>query len=245
MKKFLLLFVAIFSYAYIDFYSYVLKFNYKEYFSGVVIDRDYSKNFDILGVGINYFSEGIFDYYLKGEFARGDSFYDGMNSSGEKIQTKQNGFYLANMEFGIGKYLYFFGGYRVWNRGKSEFNGDYDEIYYWSYIGFKYKCRFDFNIFYFSPEAGYTLAIDPKMKVKMGNQPLIELGETTGGFIEAPIYLKVDENFDIKIFYKLIYWHINQSKMYTLIIDDKTYPIFEPESLTINQYFGIGISYKF
>ncbi|GAX87559.1 conserved hypothetical protein [Lebetimonas natsushimae] len=228
-----------------EFYTYSLKLNYKEYVNGNVVDKDYSHIGNILGLGIKYSNTYIFNYYLKGEYSGGGSYYTGADWSGYPVNSKQNGFYLLDLEAGFGKYFIFFAGYREWNRGKSNNSGDYNEKYYWNYIGFKYTYKFNFNKFYFLPEAGYTLAIDPKLKVKLGNEPTINLGNTTGGFIEAPFYFKYNKNIEIKVFYKYEYWHINASNAYELILNNHHYLIFEPESITENQYFGIGINFKF
>jgi hypothetical protein len=65
MKKLLLIVMIVFSYASTEFYTYSLKLNYKEYVNGKVIDRDYSKLGDILGIGIKYTNHYVVDYYLK------------------------------------------------------------------------------------------------------------------------------------------------------------------------------------
>jgi hypothetical protein len=245
MKKLLLIVMIVFSYASTEFYTYSLKLNYKEYVNGHLIDKDYSSFSDILGLGIKYSNHYFFNYYLKGEISGGDSYYNGADWSGMPIKYKQNGFYLLNLEAGFGRYFYFFAGYREWNRGKSNNSGDYDEKYYWGYVGLKYVYKFYFNNFSFYPEAGYLLALDPKMKIKIGNRPILKLGDTMGGFIELPFYYKYSRNIDFKFFYKFEYWHIDASNYYTLIVNNKKYLIFEPESLTRNQYIGIGISFNF
>lgn len=250
MKKLLIVLFSVWIYANTEFYTYSIKLNYKEYVNGNVIDKDYSHFGNILGLGIKYSDiyispSYIFNYYLKVEFSGGNSYYAGADWSGHPIHSKQNGFYLLDLEAGIGRYFYFFVGYREWNRGKSDYEGDYDEKYYWNYIGFKYSYKFDFSKFYFYPEAGYTMAIDPKSKVKLGNEPVLNLGNTTGGFVEAPFYYKYNNNIEIKIFYKYEYWHINESNIDYLIINNNKYPIFEPESIIENQYFGIGVNFKF
>jgi hypothetical protein len=245
MKKLLIVLFSVWIYANTEFYTYSIKLNYKEYVNGNVIDKDYSHFGNILGLGIKYSDIYIFNYYLKGEISGGKSYYIGEDIGGNPVTAEQNDFYLFNLEAGVGKYFYFLAGYREWNRGKSNNPGDYDEKYYWSYLGFKYTYKFDFNKFYFYPEAGYTFAIDPKIKVKLGNEPVLNLGNTTGGFVEAPFYYKYNNNIEIKIFYKYEYWHINESNIDYLIINNNKYPIFEPESITENQYIGIGVIIKF
>jgi hypothetical protein len=244
MKKFIFFLLAVISYASTEIYPFILKLNYKEYIHSKVVDKDSSKLGDIIGIGIKYSNKNFFDYYISGEISGGDSYYSGADWNGNKIKLKQSGFSLLNLEGGIGKYLYFFIGYRHWNRGKSKNIGDYDELYYWSYIGFKYSCKFDFNKVVFYPEAGYKMAIDPKMKVKMGNEPILDLGNTTAGFVELPFYFKYNK-FYIKVFYRFEYWCIEKSKNAILVLDNYRYEIFEPESITKNQYFGIGINFNF
>jgi hypothetical protein len=246
MKKIILFFLTvIFVSASTEIYTYNLKLNYKEYINGKVIDRDYNKYGDILGIGIKYYKNSFFDYYLKAEYSGGNSYYKGSSWNGVSLNSKQSGFYLLNLEAGIGKYFYFFGGYRLWNRGKSHVDGDYNERYYWKYIGFKYSYKINFDKFYFYPEMGYKIAINPKMKIKLGNEPILDLGTTTGKFLELPFYYKYSNNIDFKIFYKYEYWHINPSNINVLVVDNHQYSIFEPESKTKNQYFGIGIIINF
>lgn len=245
MSRFLFFFIVVFSYATTDFYTYTIKLDYREYVNGKVIDRDYSSFGDILGIGVKYFNKSYLDYYLKAEIASGESIYEGATWGGEPIKNKQKGLYLLTLEGGFGsRYFYFFGGYREWNRGKSANAWDYDEVYYWGYFGIKYSYPFVFQKIIFIPEAGYKLAINPQMKVKLSNEPVLDLGSTDGGFIELPIFVKY-ENVYLKFFYRYQYWHINRSKTQVLILNGNKYLIFEPESITENQYLGIGVVWKF
>ncbi|WP_457560591.1 hypothetical protein [Caminibacter sp.] len=250
MKKFLIFIFIIFnSFMFaksLNFYSYSLLLDYKEYQNGVVIDKDYSSFGDIVGAGIEYRDNwGPWYLSLKFEGSWGSSTYEGATWNGEPLKNKQNGFYLYNLNAAIGsRYLFLTLGYREWNRGKSEFSGDYDEVYYWGYWGLKYEYPFIFENIAFIPQISYLMAIDPKMKAKLGNEPVLDLGNTIGRNIILPLFFKTD-NFTFNIFYRFEYWHINPSNAYPLILNGNTYYIYEPESETKNQYIGAGLLWRF
>jgi len=245
MSRFLIFFIVVFSYATTDFYTYTIKLDYREYVNGKVIDRDYSSFGDILGIGVKYFNKSYLDYYLKAEIASGESIYEGATWGGEPIKNKQKGLYLLTLEGGFGsRYFYFFGGYREWNRGKSANAWDYDEVYYWGYFGIKYSYPFVFQKIVFIPEVGYKLAINPQMKVKLGNEPVF-LGTTDGMKLQISSYYNLKKNLIFTLMYRYQYWHINRSKTQVLILNGNKYLIFEPESITENQYLGIGVVWKF
>ena len=56
---------------------------------------------------------------------------------------------------------------------------------------------------------------------------------------------RYDDKSLFGIFYKVDVWHIYPSDVGYLILDNKTYQIYEPESTTINQYIGIYIQKSF
>jgi hypothetical protein len=117
MRKIFIILLGVSLYANIEFYTYSLKLNYKEYVKGQNIDKDYSNFGNIVGLGIKYSNtKNIVNYYLKSEYLSGDSYYHGVDLEGKPINAKQNGFYLLDLEAGVGKYFYFFIGYREWNR---------------------------------------------------------------------------------------------------------------------------------
>ena len=242
MFRFLIIFIGVILFARVDVYTYSVKLNYKEYVNGNVIDRDYSSFSDILGVGVKY-SDRF--YYLKGEYASGRSTYEGSNTNGDYLKNRQNGVYILNVEGGIGNYFYLIFGYRKWNRGKSDYVGDYNEVYYWKYWGIKYAYPFKFEDGSFIPEAGYRLAIDPKMKAELGSGAVFNLGVTSGTFIELPFIFKYNNNLSFKFFYRYEAWLINPSDEKEITIDNKTYIMFEPESFTQNQYLGVGLVWNF
>ena len=245
MIKKIVIFFATILFAYNDVYFYNIDLDYREYINGNVIDRDYSKFGELVGVGYKYEHFGTFKYGINIEYAGGTTHYNGSTWDNKPLNLKQNNVSIFNINahFGV-NYLNLVLGYRYWNRGKSNYEGDYEEDYYWSYFGLRYISLFKFNNFAFMPEVEYQYAIDPKLDIKLGNNPTIDLGETNGAKIELPLILKYN-NFYFKVFYRYQYWHISKSNTYILKINNEEVPIFEPESITINQYLGIGLLFKF
>jgi len=245
IKKFFI-FIGVLCFAYQDFYTYSIKMDYKEYVNGSVIDRDYTDFGDLIGIGYKFEKlKGKYSYFIKGEFAYGSSYYEGATWGGEPVYAKQDDVYILNIEGGFGfRYFNFILGYREWQRGKSDNPGDYNEIYYWPYLGVRYRYEFYFENIAFMPEISYQTAISPKMKAELGNEPTLELGDTDGIRVELPLIVKKD-NLYFKFFYRYQYWHINRSDTEILILNGDIYEIYEPESLTRNQYFGIGMLFKF
>ncbi len=226
-------------------YTYSIKENYKEYINSRVIDKDYSSWSDILGVGITYTKEyQYFDLYINSEIAGGSSIY---TSPGDKpILNTQKGLTLINVNIGNNFYPYIFEiGYRYWKRGYSKQPGDYDEVYYWTYFatGLNYKFFINKSTIFFLGK--YKYAFNPKLKVYLGNEPILNLGDTTG--IEAKIEYQyhLDNNYDLGFFYKYSFWEISKSNEAILRIDNKNYTIFEPDSITRNQYLGIFLEKSF
>ena len=246
MIKKSLVFIGAFLFGFSDFYTYTIKMNYKEYSSGRVLDKDYTDFGDLIGIGYKFEKfEGRYSYFLKTEFAYGSSYYKGATWGGKPLSTKQEDVYIINFEGGLGlRYFNFILGYREWNRGKSNNPGDYNEKYYWPYFGIRYRYEFYFEKLAFLPEISYQNAISPKIKVELGNQPVLDLGETSGMKVEIPFVFRKD-NLYFKVFYRYQYWHINRSDSGLLRINGKVYEIYEPESETINQYLGAGILWKF
>jgi hypothetical protein len=245
ISKIFLFFLAVVLYAKTEIYTYNLKLNYKEYENSKVLDKDYSEFGRFVGIGGKYSNKFFLNYYLKAEYAWGYSKYKGGDWSGNAIEDTQKGVYLFDAEVGVGKGIYLFYGYRMWNRGKSDNEGDYDEVYYWKYGGVKFSYKFILDRVLFDVQAGYQKAFDPKLKIKLGNQPILDLGSTSGHFVEIPLYFPCSDNLKIKFFYRYQYWHIHRSRSKVLVLNNKQYLIYEPESKTKNQYLGIGILYKF
>ena len=223
-------------------YFFSVKENYKEYINNTVIDRDYNAFFDMSGLGIKL-TQNIFRASI--EYAYGNATYDGADQSGNKIKVKENDVYIINALVSIGEPLSIDLGYRFWNRGKSAYEGDYGEEYYWPYIGLSLNYKFYFCNFRFEPIFSYQYAIDPKLKILIGNNPTLDLGNTRGYKIELPFTYRVNKDISIFAFYRYQYWHINASDVYLLKVDYQVFPIFEPESKTRNQYIGVGLNFSF
>ena len=222
-------------------YYFFMKENYKEYFKNRVIDRDYSSFSDMQGIGFKM------KYKLlkaKLEILTGNAIYDGSTQSGKKLKVKIDNNSLLNLLLSFGKNINLDLGYRLWNRGKSNFSGDYEEQYYWPYIGVSINYKINSNNLTFIPSIAYEKAINPKLTILIGNNPTLDLGNTNGYNIELPLFYKIND-FQIFCFYRYEYWHIKPSKLYPLRILDKSYFIFEPESKTRNQYIGIGLNFSF
>jgi hypothetical protein len=230
----------------INVYTYSLLLNYDEYVNSKRVDGDSSSFGKIVGVGVRYEDKLSYaDMFFNFEISGGESTYDGMDMQGNELKTKQKGFSLLDGEIGIGKrYFYVLYGYRRWNRGKSSYEGDYDEVYYWSYFGAMLTYGVKVEGISFNPSFSIKKAINPTLKVKLGNEPLLELGSTYGYSLNLPVEYKLDR-FSLFMFYKYSYWHIKASNPVPIVLDGGIYPIYEPESKTKNQYIGFGVSYKF
>jgi len=247
MNKFttsLMLCTSLFASTHIYMYSPVI--DYREYKNGAVLDKDSSDFGDMAGVGIYYISRTRpLKFTLRFEFAAGESVYEGSTWDGKPLKTTQNGVHLFNFESALGmNYFFLTFGYREWKRGKSNYIGDYDEKYYWTYLGIRYDYIFYFKNAAFTPQISYQTAISPKMKVYLGNKPELKLGDTEGAYINLPLYFKYKE-FVWFVFYKYQYWHISKSDFAILQTNNSRTMIYEPESITKNHFFGLGIVVNF
>jgi len=230
------------------FYTFLLKENYKEYSGSYVLDRDYSDFKDIKGVGLEFkHSFSFADLYLNGEFSRGESIYDGAYQDGTSIKFRQKGVRIYDVSMKLQKFIFFLKlGYRFWRRGTSNDEGNYNEDYYWKYWGI--GCDYFFlhtNKINIKTIFQYHFAIDPKLKIYLGNNPTLNLGDTAGAMGKIDIGYRYNDKNLFGIFYKVDVWHINPSNVGYLILDNKTYKIYEPESTTINQYIGLYIRKSF
>jgi hypothetical protein len=233
-----------------------LKFNYKEYGNSGVLDSESSKFNDIKGIDFSinqYFNKNKITLNL--EYNRGETHYNGTTWGGAPLSLTRNNAYLYNTnlifnyfifndktDFGEGN-LYLSGGfgYRYWNRGKSDYSGDYNEKYKWSYylIGFNANENFskiDFDINFY-----YQRAISPKMDADLFGGITYDLGKTDGYRFEFPIRYHLSKNYGLMAKYIYDYWKINKST--PVIINNLI--TYEPESKTKNQYINIGFYYNF
>jgi len=241
MKSSLLIILSSFLFALkINFYTFTLKQNYTEYFNSKVIDKDKNKFFDIKGIGISL-KNNLIKYTF--EYAKGIAYYED-DTQINPLKIKEKNVYLINTFLSFGNPFSIDIGFRCWNRGKSEYEGDYNEKYYWPYAGISLTYKFYLNKLIFHPLFSYQKAINPKLKIFLGNSPTINLGKTTGYKIEFPLFYK-RKNYNFFIFYRYQYWHINRSALHTLTLNKTNFLFFEPESKTKNQYIGIGLSINF
>jgi len=247
MKK-ISLFIAVFLYAdNIDYYFFSVKENYKEYYGGYVIDRDYNSFGDLNGIGVKFTKNYYFsELYFITEAAYGISIYNEVYQDGTFITDKQKNVQIYNLKAGVCSRGYLLElGYRFWNRGKSNLEGDYNEQYYWPYIAAGVRYKFKFSTITIDYYLKYNYAIFPKLKVYLGNNPTLDLGETNGIETQLEINKKINFDYSVGIFYRLSYWHINKSNSKTVTINNQSYQIFEPESKTKNQYIGIYLQKSF
>ena len=231
----------------INFYTFTLKENYKEFIGGHVVDKDYNNFGDMYGIGIKYeknFQNLIFS--LNGEYSAGSKNYDGATQDGTPMRVKVNNSYLYNISAGIDFRPYFIKiGYRSWNRGDSNAPGDYDEEYYWSYLASGVDYRFYINKIFIQTLMQYQYAFNPKLKIYLGNSPVVNLGDTNGLMGKIDIGYKIDTKTSFGVFYKYDFWHINNSNQFLLKVNNQEYLMFEPESYTRNQYLGVYYQMNF
>jgi len=233
-----------------------LKFNYKEYSGSGVMDEEKSKFNDLKGINL-LISQDInkFKLTFNVEYNKGSTKYTDFTWDGTPLQLTENNAYLYNARF-IGGYLlgmdetrlgygkvYLDGGlgYRFWNRGKSNYAGDYDEKYKWKYWLIGININENFNKFNFDLNFYYHKAIQPKMNADLYGGTDFKLGTTKGYRIEIPIRYNLAKNYGIMFKYIYDYWKINQSE--TVTKDGVS--MYEPDSKTKNQYMDIGLFYKF
>jgi len=229
------------------FYTFLLKENYKEYSGNYVLDRDYSSFSDIKGVGLEFkHSFSVIDLYLNGEFSGGESIYDGAYQDGTPVKFREKGVRIYDISARLQKHIFFLKfGYRFWRRGISDDMGDYNEEYYWRYFGIGWNYFFSFRKINVDAIFQYHYAIDPKIKVYLGNNPTLNLGDTGGAMGKIDIGYRYNDKNLFGIFYKVDIWLISASDEGYLVLDNKTYQIYEPDSLTLNQYVGVYIQKSF
>jgi hypothetical protein len=249
-KLIILSFFSVFMYAHnIEYYIYNVNLDYNEYVNGKKIDGDSSKFGELVGFGVKYKGDnGIFPFFIKGEIAYGKSDYNGATQNGTPLSVKENNVKIINLQtaFFVYKPFYVGIGYREWNRGKSDYEGDYDEVYYWGYInaGFDKHIQYNENLsFNLGLECQY--AVNPKIDIYIGNGTTLNLGKTYGYKAEIDANHRINSKLVLNVFYRYQFWRINRSNEGFVTINNYLYPLYEPESYTRNQYIGAGLSFKF
>jgi len=250
MKKIVLLFVFVFLHAAnVEYYLYSVDMNYKEYdTNGAYLDGESSHFGELNGIGIKYTSKESLWFYLKGEYAYGSTTYNGATWGGTPVVLNKKDVYLLNFEGGIYPYrnpYYIALGYRYWNRGKSDYPGDYDEQYYWPYLGFGYSYIFKIHKLFLTADFAYQYAINPKLDTHLGSGTTLDLGPTEGLKFELKGLINYENNIMFTFFYRYQYWNIDRSAPSSIELNGNTVYIVEPESVTRNQYLGVGLLYKF
>jgi len=229
-------------------YLYSVKVKYQEKDNGKVIDGEYNKFGDVTGLGVVYTNtSSSIPWYIKGELAGGRTEYKGATWGGTPIDFKHGGVGILELQTGV--YLTpisaIYVGYRSWKRGKSDNPGDYDETYYWSYIGISNEAYQKFNKIGIGVKVYANYAINPKMQAYLGNSPILKLGKTYGYGGEFKINYYTPWNLIVNCFYRYDYWHITKSDLTPMTSGGSVYYIYEPDSDTKNQYIGIGILQRF
>ena len=237
-----------------------LKFNYKEYQNSKVLDSESSDFSDLPGIDFTF--ERFFNknkLNLNFEYNKGSTLYRGSTWGGTPLKHRSKNAYLFNSRIMFGYFLkedvtdtgkgnfYFTSGigYRFWNRGKSNYEGDYDEKYKWSYYLIGMNARDYFYNFSFAINVFYHQAISPKMEASLGSGATYKLGKTDGYRIEIPLKFSLQNNYGIIFKYIYDYWHIRKSDPEEVVIDGKTYSTYEPDSKTKNFYLNLGFFINF
>jgi len=265
MKKILALStISLFVYASqtdVDLLFSTLNFNYKEYKNSQVLDSESSKFTDLPGVDAKLtHSFNKYKISLNIEYNKGSTTYKGATWGGTPLRNREKNVYLINSKM---MFSYFIGedvtnwgkgdvyvsggiGYRFWNRGKSNYQGDYDEKYKWPYYAIGLNLNDSFNNFEIGMNAFYHQAISPKMKAYLGSGATFDLGNTDGYRVEIPMKIHLDDNYGIIFKYIYDYWHIRKSDSKKVILNDGSSVLaYEPESRTRNSYLNLGFYFNF
>ena len=216
---------------------------YKEYNdNGKVIDSETAD--DLYNFSLSYGKQFTPKHSLKLSlnYLFGVFTYDGSTWSGTPITYNTYNNYLINILTNY-KYTqpinnsytikYNLGiGYRLWARGYDENNpNDYREYYKWFYAStgidniIKITNNIDSNIF-----IKYNQAINPTLKVMLGNNPTLNLGNTHGIDFGINVKFLNTQRQGFMLGYKYTYWHSNKSNSETLVLNNQNTQIYEPES---------------
>ena len=232
-----------------------LNFNYEE-LNGEKIINSETSGFNKIA-GINFKTE----FKIKQSFTLGASFeyslgkavYDGQTNSGKKLNYEHSGLYLFQPEIYIKKDLMIdfytitprFGiGYRYWERGKGNFEGDYDETYKWSYWFMGVEANSDItkklNV---GIILNYQRAFSAEMVDYAGEINSFDLQRVDGISIVVPARYTISPKYAIIAEYKYDFWDIEGSSGVYDNILQKTY--YEPPSETKNQYISLKLRMYF
>jgi hypothetical protein len=170
----------------IDLLASFLKTNYKEYQGSNVLDGDHSSYSDMVGADIDiyqYFDSNRDRLFVGIEYNEGSTTYNGQTWGGKSLTLKENDTFVFNSRLIYESYLntyefesyiekmYFdYGvGYRYWDRGLSNYPGDYREKYKWPYFILGFTATERFAKFDYETTFIYHRAISPEMEADLGN----------------------------------------------------------------------------
>jgi len=225
-----------------------LKMNYEEINSNNrIIDSDKSKFYEMSGVRLKYRGNYFLNYYINFEYIYGKTTYSGATWNNLPLYVTQNNVYILNTSSAIFlfKNFYLSIGYRKWNRGVSDYSGDYNEIYKWNYIGYGYEYFVGFSKILIVMNLQYQKAFNASLKANLGEGVELELLDVNGWNFASNLIYKLKRDVFLDLSYKYQYWYIGGSNVYSMILNSKTIYVQEPESYTRNQYLGVGLLYKF
>jgi hypothetical protein len=245
----------------IDLMGSFLKTNYKEYKNSEVLDSESSKYLDMKGLTLDVYKdfESKNRVVLGIEYNMGSTTYNGSTWGGTPLEFKRKNSYLLNSKILYESFLktyeyssyiekmYFdLGvGYRYWNRGKSDYAGDYDERYKWPYFIIGFSATETFSKFDYETSFFYHRAVSPEMDADLGSGATFDLGKTDGYRFELPIRYHLATNYGITFKYTYDYWKIGKSDSESVTFSDGNYLVYEPDSKTKNQYLNLGIYLNF
>ena len=230
-----------------------LKFNYKEYKTGSILDSENSSFTDLRGINIKYtkkIKKFIFNSNI--EYNEGITNYTGSSWDGNSLFFTNKDVYIYNLNLII-KYNVFSSnffilgglGYRYWNRGISDYEGDYNEEYKWEYYLIGSDINKNINKFNIGFKCYYQKAINPNMIAYFNNKVTYNLGNTFGYRISFPIKYKLNNKYGIIFRYIYDYWKINKSDIVIINLGGREYETYEPNSKTKNQFLNVGFYYNF
>ena len=235
-----------------------IKFNYVEKENGKFLDSETCNYSKYAGIIFSVTKKSDFFYNIGIEYNKGETTYTGSTWGGTPLKlTKENSFlyniyskvgyllYEDKTNLGTGKIYPVIGiGYRFWNRGKSNYIGDYDEEYSWKYFLIGSIFDIDMKKYSFGLNIQYQQGIDAKLKAYLFNGLDFKL-KTKGYRIEIPLKIKLDKDYGIALKYIYDYWKVTDSSKEIIGVGNENYIVYEPNSETKNNYLSIGFYYNF
>ena len=236
-----------------------IKFNYVEKENGKFLNSETCSYSKYPGIIFSITEKNEFLYNISIEYNKGETTYIGSTWGGTPLKSISKNSFLYNLSLKIG-YLFYEDktnlgtigkvypvigiGYRFWNRGKSNYIGDYDEEYSWKYFLIGSIFDIDMSIYSFGLNIQYQQGIDSKLKADLFNGLTFKL-KTKGYKIEVPLKIELYNNYGITLKYVYDYWKVTDSTKEIITVGNENYIVYEPNSETKNNYLSIGIYYNF